>query len=203
LNEAQAAETLAAVDRALALDPGNPTVLWKAARALCSIGLPAPARPLAERSIALMPFNAIAHGTHAMTLENLGRPREALAAFDEEARLAPRAHGLFFILSMRSMAHLMLEEYDLGFSAADSSLREFAGYSYPSVIRAICLAALGREAQAQDAVRACRRLGLDIVTPDGWEKSNRRIMSPEAVALLAPAMALYRTLWDETPDEAS
>ena len=124
LNEAQAAETLAAVDRALSLDPGNPTVLWKAARALCSIGLSAPALPLAERSIALMPFNAIAHGTHAMALENLGRPREALAAFDEEARLAPRAHGLFFILSMRSMAHLMLEEYDLGFSAADASLRK-------------------------------------------------------------------------------
>ncbi|MFZ4070569.1 MAG: hypothetical protein ACOYJ6_10755 [Caulobacterales bacterium] len=53
--------------RAVALAPedaGHPTVLWKTARALASIGLSEKALPLAERSIALMPYNAIAHGSH-------------------------------------------------------------------------------------------------------------------------------------------
>jgi len=203
LDETTAAEARAAVERALALDPGNPTVLWKCARALTSIGLSGQALPLVERSIALMPFNAIAHGTQGLALENLGRPREALAAFDEETRLAPRAHGLFFILNLRSLAHLMLGEHALSLSAADASLREFAGYYLPAVFKAACLAALGRDAEAQDAVRACRKLGLENVTPDGWEKVSRRIYAPEALTLLAPAMAMYRKVWDETPDDAS
>jgi len=187
---------------ALALEPDNPTVLWKSARALESIGLSGQALPLAERSIALMPFNAIAHGSHAMTLMHLGRRHEALAAFVEEARLARRAHGQFFILAMRAQAHLMLGEYDLGLKAAEESLRQFADYSYPAVIKATCLAALGREAEAQDAVRACRKLGLDIVTPDNWDKANRRFYSPDGIAQIAPAMTIYRRVWDVTPEEA-
>ena len=201
LEEATAAETRAAVERALALDPGNPTVLWKTARALSTIGLPAQALPLAERSIALMPFNALAHGARSQALMHMGRPREALAAFDEEARLAPRAHGQFFILSMRSIAHLMLDEHDLALKAAEASLREFAGYKYSNMVKAICLAALGREAEAQDAVRACRKLGLDTVEPDIWEKGCRRFYEPEGTAKLATAVSIYRKAWDATPAE--
>ncbi len=203
LDEGTAEETRSAVERALALEPDNPTVLWKSARALASIGLSGQALPLAERSIALMPFNAISHGSHAMTLMHLGRRREALAAFDEEARLAPRAHGQFFIIAMRAQAHLMLGEYDLSLKAAEESLRQFAGFSYPAMIKATCLAALGREPEAHDAVRACRKLGLDIVTPDNWEKANHRFSAPEGFAMIAPALAIYRKIWDETPEEPS
>jgi TolB-like protein len=203
LDEALAAEVLEAVDHALALDSGHPTILWKCARALASVGLSGQALPLVERSMALMPFNAVAHGTHALALFQLGRPRDALAAFDEEARLAPRAHGQFFILTMRSLAHLMLQEHELGLNAADASLREFVGYYLPAMCKAACLAALGRDAEAQDAVRACRRLGLDNVTPDGWERVIRRIYAPEALALMAPATAIYRKVWDATLEEAS
>ncbi|MFZ4070562.1 MAG: TIR domain-containing protein [Caulobacterales bacterium] len=201
LDETTAAETRAAVERALALDPGNPTVLWKSARALGSIGLPAQALPLAERAIALMPFNAIAHGTLALCLMHLGRPRDALAAYDEEARLAPRAHGQFFILLMRSLAHLMLGEHDLALKAAEASLKEIGGYSHPAIVKATRLEALGRHAEAQEAVQACRKLAQDNVTPDGWAKAHRRIYAPEAVAMLAPAERLYRKAWDATPKD--
>ena len=203
LDEALAAEVRAAADRALALDAGHPTVLWKTARALASIGLSEKALPLAERSIALMPYNAIAHGSHVQCIMNLGRPQEALSAYDEEARLAPRAHGQFFILGLRSQAHLMLNEYEAALEAAKTSLKEFASYSTTAVIRATCLAALSRNAEAQEAVRACRRLGPAPVHPDIWEQAWRRIVSPEAFALMGPANALYRDLWNATPKESA
>lgn len=201
LDEGIGAEARAAAERALALDPGNPTVLWKTARAFASIGLSAKALPLVERSIALMPLNAIAHGTHGMASENLGRSREALAAFDEETRLAPRAHGQFFILAMRSLAHLTLWEHELALKAAEASMKEFGDY-FPAIMKAACLAALGRDAEAQVAVRACHRFGLDNATPDGWEKASRRIYAPDGFALVAPAIAIYRRVWNATPEEA-
>jgi predicted Zn-dependent protease len=104
----------------------------------------AKAASLADRSIALMPFNAIAHGTYAGILTYLGRPREALTAFDEEARLSPRAHGQFFTLAMRAQAHVMLGELEKVLRATDAVLNNYAGYLMLPLIKAICMTALVR-----------------------------------------------------------
>lgn len=139
----------------------------------------------------------------AQCIMNLGRPQEALAADDEEARLAPRAHGQFFVLGLRSQAHLMLNEYEAALQAAKTSLKEFASSSTTAAIRATCLAALSRNAQAQEAVWTCRRLGHAPVHPDIWQQAWRPIVSPEAFALMGPANALYRDLWNATPEESA
>ena len=68
------------------------------------------------------------------------------------------------------------------------------------ISKAICLAALGRRAEAQDAVRACRKLGLELVKPDLWEEGGRRLYPPEGFALMAPGFALYREIWNATPE---
>jgi TolB-like protein len=203
LDEAVATEVNAAVDQALALDSHNPTVLWKTARALMSVGLPGKALPLAERATSLMPHNAIAHGTLAGVLLHFGRPHDALAAYDEEARLAPRAHGQFFTLGSRALAYAMLGNYELGLNTAEAALRDYSGYFLVSIIKAICAEALEREAERRDAVRACRGFDLEVVTPDGCANAWRRLLAPEAFAMIQPALALYRKAWDATPVEES
>ena len=79
----------------------------------------------------------------------------------------------------------------------------FAGYSLTAIVKAPRLEAVGRHAEAQDAVRACRKLGQANVTPDGWAKVNRRIYTPEAIALLAPSETFYRRSWEATPEDGS
>ncbi len=74
---------------------------------------------------------------------------------------------------------------------------------FPSGVKAACLALLGRDAEALDVVCHCRSLGIDAATPDGWEKACRRILAPEAFAMMAPALAIYRKVWDETAQAAS
>ena len=203
LDEAVAVEVSAAVERALDLDSQNPTVLWKCARALVSVGLPSKALPLAERATTLMPYNAIAHGTLGNVLIHAGRPQDALTALDEEARLAPRAHGQFFILSARAICQTMLGNYQRGLNDAEAANRDYSGYLAAWVYKAICAQALEREAERRDAVLSCRSFGFEAATPDGNEKVWRRLLAPEAFAMIEPALALFRMAWDATPDEGS
>jgi len=149
--------------------------------------------------MALMPFNAIAHRTYVGILTYLGRPCEALTAFDEEAKLAPRAHRQFFTLAMRAQAHVMLGELEKVLRATDAALNDCAGHFMLPLIKAICMTALVRTEGMREAVLQCRKIGVTRATPDGYDRACRRLFSPEAFVMFAPAIVTYRKAWDATP----
>lgn len=40
-------------------------------------------------------------------------------------------------------------------------------------------------------------------TPDIWEQADRRLLGPEDFELMAPGLALYREVWNATPEDTA
>src|SRR5260370_17086338 len=98
----------ASLQRALALDPGNPAVLYFAAGLAASLGRFEETLELGRRSIALDPLNASSRGALAQTYIVLGRHKEAEVNFKKALELNPHlpvAHewlGLVYLAQGRS-----------------------------------------------------------------------------------------------------
>jgi hypothetical protein len=105
------------------------------------------------------------------------------------------------MLAARAMAYTLQGRHELGQETAEASLRDYTGYFLAWIIKAICAEALNRETDRQDAVRACRSFGLEVVTPDGCANAWRRLFAPEGFAMIEPALAIYRKAWNATPEE--
>ncbi len=84
----------ASLQRALALDPGNPSVLYSASTLAGSLGHFEEARELVRRSIALDPLNAASRESLAQVCWAMGRQEEAEANFKKALELNPGLPGV-------------------------------------------------------------------------------------------------------------
>ncbi len=96
------ADAVAAYERTLAQNPGQPGVWYNLGNSLALIGRRAEALEALERSLTLDPAQAAAWNNRANLLADLRRPEAAIVSFEESLRLRPgdvstlnnRAHAL-------------------------------------------------------------------------------------------------------------
>ena len=159
------AEQLA--DAALSLNPNHATVLFQVVNVLINAARPNEALPLAERAVALNPSSIDARHVLAFSLTHHRRFEEALEQLAEGDRVAPRSFQTVFSLGHRSWALYGLGRLEEALACVNEYARLDPSFAYPPLTRVVCLQALGRTAEAQEAVRKARKVvpGEDL---DFW-----------------------------------
>ncbi|MFN0185757.1 MAG: methyltransferase domain-containing protein [Aquabacterium sp.] len=96
-------DAVVALEEALALAPGRPSVLVNLAATRLAQGLPELAQPLLEQALAAEPADAQAWCHHALALVALGRDGDSIASFDRSLALpdAPAAAAIQRALALR------------------------------------------------------------------------------------------------------
>ena len=139
--------------RAVALDGGDAEAHARLALALVARGDHAGACGQAERALELCPNLAAAHGALGVALAYSGRPRDGLAALEKCIRLDPRSPSLVNRLTQLALAHYFCGDYDAALEAAQRAIRSFPDFPSPYRWAAAALGALGRTAEAKDALQ--------------------------------------------------
>ncbi len=139
--------------RAVALDGGDAEAHARLALAMVARGDYAGACAQAERALALCPNLAAAHGALGVALAYSGRPRDGLAALEKCIRLDPRSPSLVNRLTQLALAHYFCGDYDAALEAAQRAIRSFPDFPSPYRWAAAALGALGRTAEAKDALQ--------------------------------------------------
>ncbi len=139
--------------RAVALDGGDAEAHARLALAMVARGDHAGACAQAERALALCPNLAAAHGALGVALAYSGRPRDGLAALEKCIRLDPRSPSLVNRLTQLALAHYFCGDYDAALEAAQRAIRSFPDFPSPYRWAAAALGALGRTAEAKDALQ--------------------------------------------------
>jgi TolB-like protein len=93
-------------DRALALDPHNPGVIWRAGRGYWSAGRPKEGRRVLEKGVAAYPNIADLHHSLGMVYCTLGLSEEALQQFAMGDALAPQSVTEYLYWTHRAYANL-------------------------------------------------------------------------------------------------
>lgn len=150
------AEQLA--DAALSLNPNHATVLCQVVNVLINAARPNEALPLAERAVALNPSSIDARHVLACSLTHHRRFEEALEQLAEGDRVAPRSFQTVFSLGHRSWALYGLGRLEEALACVNEYARLDPSFAYPPLTRVVCLQALGRTAEAQEAVRKARKV---------------------------------------------
>ena len=107
----------------------------------------------AEQALAISPNLARAHGMRGLTLIYSGRPREGLAAIQENIRLDPRDPTRVSLLQNAAVGLYFCREYEAAAEAANRAIRLVP--HYPNTYRrlAAALGQLGRTAEAGEALQ--------------------------------------------------
>jgi tetratricopeptide (TPR) repeat protein len=138
--------------------------------------------------------------TLASGLNHLERYDEVLEQYAEAARRAPRSFSLFFILGNRCWALYGLGRLEEALAAVDEAIQMSPTWSYMLSSRVVILQALGRSAEAQDAIRRARKAlpggGLDL-----W--LDRLRGSHMAPAMFQSFSQHFTDAWNATPEDAS
>ncbi len=150
------AEQLA--DAALSLNPNHATVLFQVVNVLINAARPNEALPLAQRAVALNPSSIDARHVLAFSLTHHRRFEEALEQLAEGDRVAPRSFQTVFSLGHRSWALYGLGRLEEALACVNEYARLDPSFAYPPLTRVVCLQALGRTAEAQEAVRKARKV---------------------------------------------
>jgi len=194
-------EALEHVNRALALDSSDPSVLSLAAIVQMGSGAYMEGAACARRALAINPNAAI--GRHAALFACLrdGLADEAVTHAQAYLTLAPGDFRNHLILSFLALAHFMAGRYAQALEAIDRAL-EFRP-TFPIAVRdrAVYLDKLGRRDEARAAVRRLR----SIAPADSLDVHLTRIevsgaLGPEAARSLG---ACFRDIWLDTPEEPS
>jgi adenylate cyclase len=138
--------------RAVALDGGDAEAHSRLALALLARGDHQGARDQAERALAICPNLAAAHGALGVALAYSGRPSEGLAALQTCIRLDPRDPSLVNRLNQVALAHYFCRDYEATVEAAKRAIRSFPDFPSPYRWLAAALGALGRTAEAKEAL---------------------------------------------------
>ena len=152
----QAAQALAALDQALALDPGRTGAL--SARAAALVALARDVEGVAACDLALVrdADNPVVLNARGVALRRLGRPQEALAAYD---RALARTPDFTDALCNRGVALSDLGRFDEALAAHDRACVAAPRNPQALANRAALLSLLGRPAEAARDLEAV--LALD------------------------------------------
>ncbi len=159
-------EAIEHAEVALRLNPNHATVLFQVVNTLGNAKRFAEALPLAERAVELNPSLIDARQVLALCLSHFERYEEALVQLAEGDRLSPRAFQQVLSLGHRCWALYGMGRVDEALGVVTEYLRLDPMGRFPLMTRTVFLQALGRTAEAQEAVRRARkaepREGLDF-----------------------------------------
>lgn len=145
-------------DIALSLNPNHPSVLFQVVYVLLNAMRAHEALPLSERAVSLNPNLIDARQMLAASLIHFERYEEALEQLAEGDRVAPRAFQTVFSLGHRCWALYGLGRLEEALAACTELARLDPAFAYPQLSRVVCLQALGRTGEAQEAVRKARKV---------------------------------------------
>ncbi|MFO0996315.1 MAG: adenylate/guanylate cyclase domain-containing protein [Alphaproteobacteria bacterium] len=116
----------------------------------------------ADTAIALNPNFALAHFGRAHALWHVGRPAEAIVSHDEALRLCPFDPLMWAYLASKAIALVMLGQLEKAIEVARQSQRQAHAAVFSHLAEISALGILGRNDEAQDAVRRAREKKPDI-----------------------------------------
>lgn len=150
-------EAIEHAETALRLNPNHATVLFQVVNTFGNCGRFAEALPLAERAVELNPSLIDARQVLALCLNHFERYEEALVQLAEGDRLSPRAFQQALSLGHRSWALYGLGRLDEALVVINEYVRLDPSFRMALMTRAVVLQALGRTAEAHEAIRTVRK----------------------------------------------
>ncbi len=187
-------EALAALDRAIELEPDNEVTLHNRGVALNELGRYDEALAALDRALELRPDDPVTLNNRGWALDGLDRYDEALAALDRALELAPDDPVM---LSNRGRALDGLGRYDEALAALDRALELRPDNPVTLSNRGLALNGLGRHDEALAAFN--RSIELGPVHPAGYYGRSRALIgagdAEEALRAADKSLALA----DEDP----
>lgn len=183
------------IDRALALDPDNASVLAFVCEALVKIELPDEGLRHGKRAIRLSPRAAYAHFQCGVTCVKLNRPEEALRHFAHFQRIEPESHLAYQVFAWIGGAHVLNHDLAAAEMAFDRSLELEPNSSFVWLHKAIIASLQHRPDEAQKMMITARQLE-PAATLALWELRLKR-WSP-AGSVLHETLDQLARLWAKT-----
>jgi TolB-like protein len=185
---------------ALSLNPNHPSVLFQVVYVLINAQRVAEALPLAQRAVALNPSLIDARQMLAACLIHFERYEEALEQLAEGDRVAPRAFQTVFSLGHRCWALYGLRRLEEALAACTEFARIDPAFPYPQLSRVVCLQALGRAGEAQEALRKARKVApsegiefwLGLINNSYFAEADRQSFAQH-----------FTEAWNATPEDAA
>ena len=152
--------------KGLELDPENPNVLAGAGVLTLHRGDPAKSLGMVERRCAINPNDAFAQGIRGLMLGLVGRTQECLDAIDLSLRLSPKDPRNYFVMGMKGVAYLHLEQYDQAEQVMGRSLEVNNRFFWGLTAYALALAMQGKDEQALETIQEIKRLSPSFELED-------------------------------------
>ncbi|HEX5051751.1 MAG TPA: tetratricopeptide repeat protein, partial [Planctomycetota bacterium] len=172
------AESLAAAERALALDTSDSTVLGFAGCALADVGHIDRGLAMLEQAVELDPSNAQAWAAIGAAHVLADRPREAIEPLRRGIRISPLDNRLAVWSSFLAIALLGTGDLDAALAETDVACRRDLRNHMPRVVRAAVLVAAGRADDAARALDEARRLRPELDDKDVECLVGRQLLAP-------------------------
>ena len=186
-------EAIRNADQALALDPNNANVLWRAGRAYWAAGRANKARQVLEKAVVVNANLADARYSLGMAYASLGRAEQAIAELDAGDALAPHSFTEYLGWWFRGYAHLSASRPEAALAAVETCLALNPNYTAGILLKGMVCALLGRDVEALEAARAHRKRAPPGTTIDTITGGIRRLTTTEVVETLVRA---YEPVWD-------
>jgi TolB-like protein/Tfp pilus assembly protein PilF len=180
----------AIAERALALAPGDATVLGHVGQALCFVGYPEEGVRHTGRAVRKAPGSGTVQFQHGMACLMLNRSEEALSHLKTAERLSPGWHLMWAVKGWQSNAYRELGRLSEAETARDQSISLDPTDVYNQIDKAFLCARLGRDAEARRYIETARKAGYDAAQAQRyWCRLTPN--SPALEADIAIVLALY------------
>lgn len=174
------------IDRAMALDPGNPAVLANCAAACCYIHQSERGLSLAEKAIRARPGYGFAHFAAGLALTMLDRNLEGAEQFLAYRRIEPDSHLQFISSAWTGVAHARAGDFDAACAGLRHSLDLAPLYAPAMMLLAGVLAETGRHQDAAPLIADLRQMSTSFALPQQELQMQRLYAgSPLQAAMLA------------------
>ncbi|MDP6876480.1 MAG: tetratricopeptide repeat protein, partial [Alphaproteobacteria bacterium] len=122
--------------------------------------------PALEKSVDLNPSSAASHYGLGMALFWFGRAQDALSQLTLAMRLSPHDPRLWLFHSMRSYAHIVLDEFDLAISDAKAAIQSKRDIAGPHMALAAAYTLSGQHDEARAAYDRAQKLNPEFSAAD-------------------------------------
>jgi adenylate cyclase len=199
IDDAQRRDMHHHIKRAIQLDGNNPVILNCVSAAYASLGDREGCMRLAQRAVALAPNSPIAQFTLGHAHFALGRSSDAIIAFTEQLRLAPRDLNRPTALMLLGICFYAEGRWADAENALDQSLSLHPDYHVSLAWKTVVAACLGKEQVARDSVTRMREAEPALTIE---QHLRMLVYYPNYRERFADAAETLRRLWTETGSNA-